>query len=99
MCVVQCHTVCVFNITKNVPATIARGFFTRKAGGRGQATLLLARRAPTMERWSLDARSEGWFACPYGEVEGSERPRSTAAVESTGVLFQGREAGALRGIN
>jgi hypothetical protein len=24
---------------------------------------LLARRAPTIKRWSLDARSEGWFAC------------------------------------
>ena len=24
---------------------------------------LLARRAPTMKRWSLDARSEGQFAC------------------------------------
>jgi hypothetical protein len=31
---------------------------------RGQATTLLARRAPTTKRWSLDARSEGWFAHP-----------------------------------
>ena len=31
---------------------------------RGQATILLARRAPTIKRWSLDARSEGQFACP-----------------------------------
>ena len=31
---------------------------------RGQATTLLARRAPTIQRWSLNARSEGWFAHP-----------------------------------
>ncbi|NOT23321.1 MAG: hypothetical protein HOP22_11465 [Nitrospiraceae bacterium] len=31
---------------------------------RGRATILLARRAPTMYRWSLDARSEERFACP-----------------------------------
>ncbi|MGH7486836.1 MAG: hypothetical protein ACREMY_14730, partial [bacterium] len=31
---------------------------------RGQATILLARRAPTIKRWSLDARSEGRFAYP-----------------------------------
>jgi hypothetical protein len=34
-----------------------------KREGREQATILLARRAPTIKRWSLDARSEGWFAC------------------------------------
>ena len=28
-----------------------------------QATILLARRAPTIKRWSFDARSEGRFAC------------------------------------
>jgi len=32
------------------------------------------------EQWSLDARSEGRFACSWGEVEVSERPCSTAAV-------------------
>ena len=32
--------------------------------GSGQATILLARRALTIKRWSLDARSEGRFACP-----------------------------------
>jgi len=30
---------------------------------REQTTILLARRAPTIKRWSLDARSEGRFAC------------------------------------
>ncbi len=33
-------------------------------GVRGQATILLARRAPTIKQWSLDARSEGPFARP-----------------------------------
>jgi len=31
---------------------------------RGQATIFLARRAPTIKLWSLDARSEKRFACP-----------------------------------
>ena len=35
------------------------------------------------EQWSLDARSEGRFACSWGEVEVSERPCSTAAVKSS----------------
>jgi len=34
---------------------------------REQATILLARIAPTMKRWSLDARSEGRFACSLME--------------------------------
>jgi len=51
--------------------------------GKGQATILLARRAPTIKRWSLDARSERQVACPYGEVEESEGSRSTAAVKSS----------------
>jgi hypothetical protein len=28
-------------------------------------TILLARRAPTMKQWSLDARSEGQFRPPF----------------------------------
>jgi hypothetical protein len=34
---------------------------------REQATILLARRAPTIKLWSLDARSEGRFACSLME--------------------------------
>ena len=50
---------------------------------RGQATILLARRAPTIKRWSLDARSEGQFACPPVEKVKNQkgltrRPRSKA---------------------
>ena len=37
---------------------------TARGEARGQATVLLARRATTIQRWSLDARSEGQFACP-----------------------------------
>jgi len=50
------------------PGWIARtsvyGLDDRTASGeaREQATILLARRAPTIKRWSLDARSEEWFA-------------------------------------
>jgi hypothetical protein len=34
---------------------------------RGRPGILLARRAPTIKRWSLDARSEGRFACSLME--------------------------------
>jgi hypothetical protein len=34
---------------------------------RGDLAILLARGAPTMKRWSLDARSEGRFACSLME--------------------------------
>jgi len=30
----------------------------------GTQTILLARRTPTVRRWSFDARSEGWYAYP-----------------------------------
>jgi hypothetical protein len=40
---------------------------------REQATILLARRAPTIKRWSLDARSEGRFACSLWGREKRER--------------------------
>ena len=66
----MCHganMLSLFEVIKHVAATIARGFFRGKARDRRQATLLLARRAPTMERWSLDARSEGGFAYPLLE--------------------------------
>ena len=37
----------------------------RPEKGRGsRQTIFLARRAPTMKRWSLDARSEGQAATP-----------------------------------
>ena len=43
-------------------------------------TVLLARRAPRINRWSLDARSEEQSAYPLGEVEESGGPRWTRAV-------------------
>ena len=35
---------------------------------RGSQAILLARRAPTIKRWSLDARSKGQPGCPFCEV-------------------------------
>jgi hypothetical protein len=57
----------------------------RREGGSRQ-TVLLARRAPTMKRWSLDARSEGQSGDSPGEAgrslvmyEGlARRPQSKA---------------------
>jgi hypothetical protein len=44
----------------------------RPEKGRGsRQTILLARRAPTMKRWSLDARSEGQSGDSPGEIERS----------------------------
>jgi hypothetical protein len=34
---------------------------------RGDPAILLARRAPTIKRWSLDACNEGRFACSFME--------------------------------
>jgi len=42
---------------------------------RGQAPILLARRAPTIKRWSLDARSKGQpWPFPLGQVAKFGRP-------------------------
>jgi hypothetical protein len=43
--------------------SLLKGDKRPQTDAREQATILLARRAPTMKRWSLDARSEGRFAC------------------------------------
>ncbi len=44
----------------------------RTEKGRGsRQIILLARRAPTMKRWSLDARSEGQSGDSPGETERS----------------------------
>jgi hypothetical protein len=52
-----------------IAKTSVYGLGERTASGeaRKQATILLARRAPTIKRWSLDARSEGRFACSLYE--------------------------------
>ena len=43
------------------------GHSPKRAVERGDPAILLARRAPTIKRWSLDARSEGRFACSLME--------------------------------
>ena len=48
---------------------------------RSRQTVLLARRAPTIKQWSLDARSEEQSAYSFWEIEESEGPRWTRAVE------------------
>src|SRR5881296_2932367 len=62
-----------------------------EGGRRGSSqTVLLARRAPTMRRWSLDARSEGQPGCSLlGEQRAPIRPCWTGAVGPTRAPFQG----------
>ena len=43
------------------------GHSPKREVGRGDPAILLARRAPTIKRWSLDARSEERFACSLME--------------------------------
>src|SRR2546422_10030775 len=53
-------------------------------------TVLLARRAPTIRRWSLDARSEGQPGYSLlGKQRAPIKPWWTAAVGPTGASFQG----------
>src|SRR5881296_14419 len=62
-----------------------------EGGRRGSSqTVLLARRAPTMRRWSLDARSEGQPGYSLlGEQRAPIKPCWTAAVGPTRAPFQG----------
>src|SRR5439155_2034377 len=63
-----------------------------EGGRRGSSqTVLLARRAPTMRRWSLDARSEGQPGCSLlGEQRAPIRPCWTGAVGPTRAPFHSR---------
>jgi hypothetical protein len=55
--------------TQSVAGIIGGGGKGSQGTGRERPGALLARRAPTMKRWSLDARSKGqpWLL-PYIEV-------------------------------
>src|SRR5881296_1782166 len=61
-----------------------------EGGRRGSSqTVLLARRAPTMRRWSLDARSEGQPGYSLlGEQRAPIKPCWTGAVGPTRAPFQ-----------
>jgi hypothetical protein len=50
---------------------------------RSRQTVLLARRAPTIMRWSLDARSEEQSAYSFWESRGIRRPLLNDAVKSS----------------